>query len=89
MSIIQLDIPDAKVLDLFAGSGALGIESLSRGAQSATFVDASARSLKILRKNLEALDAGNESDVHQMDAIRFVKALPAGAFDIAFADPPY
>lgn len=89
MSIVQTDIPDARVLDLFAGSGALGIEALSRGAARAEFVEVSARSLATLRENLSVLGAGPEAVVHRGDALRFVARLEAGAFDLAFADPPY
>ncbi|HWG52543.1 MAG TPA: 16S rRNA (guanine(966)-N(2))-methyltransferase RsmD [Gemmatimonadaceae bacterium] len=89
MSILQYELPGAHVLDLFAGSGALGLEALSRGAARAEFVDLSRRSLLALRRNIAALDAGDSSVVHQGDAVRFVERLAAGAFDVAFADPPY
>jgi 16S rRNA (guanine966-N2)-methyltransferase len=89
MSIVQLDIPGSRVLDLFAGSGALGLEALSRGAKHADFVELSQRSLTALRKNIETLGAEAGSTVHRADALRFVQALPAGAYDVAFADPPY
>jgi 16S rRNA (guanine966-N2)-methyltransferase len=89
MSIVQLDIPDARVLDLFAGSGALGLEALSRGARSADFVDDSAQSLKILQSNLVALDAGVDAVSHRADAIKFIAKLDASEYDVAFADPPY
>jgi 16S rRNA (guanine966-N2)-methyltransferase len=89
MSIIQLDIPNARVLDLFAGSGALGIEALSRGARSADLVDSSAKSLKTLQANLNALEAGPAAQVHKTDAIKFIVGLAPMAYDIAFADPPY
>jgi 16S rRNA (guanine966-N2)-methyltransferase len=83
------DLEDARVLDLFAGSGALGLEALSRGARSAEFVELSARSLASLRENIVSLDAGTEAIVHRGDAMRFVSKLSAGEFDVAFADPPY
>ena len=89
MSILQNDIPGAKVLDLFAGSGALGLEALSRGAVSVDFVETSASSLRALRSNIEKLGAGDESTVHRADAIKFAGKLGVGDFDIAFADPPY
>ena len=89
MSIIGAEIVDARVLDLFAGSGALGLESLSRGAAVAEFVDVSVRSLKALRENAELLGAGERAVIHRGDAVRFVRGLSAGAFDVAFADPPY
>lgn len=89
MSIVQRRLPGARVLDLFAGSGALGLEALSRGAVSADFVELSARSLRALRENIAALGAGGAAHVHRADALRFVADLPAGAYDVAFADPPY
>jgi 16S rRNA (guanine966-N2)-methyltransferase len=89
MSIVQPRLPDARVLDLFAGSGALGLEALSRGARSAHFVEVSAPSLRALRANIEALGAGPAAVVHRGDALRFARALPEAAYDVAFADPPY
>lgn len=89
MSILQLEIPDARVLDLFAGSGALGIEALSRGARSADFVDLSAKSLKVLQANLMILQAGGDAAIHMADALKFIAGLPPLAYDVAFADPPY
>lgn len=89
MSIVQPWLSGARVLDLFAGSGALGLEALSRGAAVAEFVEASTRHIAVLRGNAEALGAGAAAIVHRGDAIRFVERLPEGAFDVAFADPPY
>ena len=89
MSIVQLSIPGARVLDLFAGSGALGIEALSRGAASAEFVDSDPRSLAVLRSNLTALGATPLARVTRADALEFVDSLLSGAFDVVFADPPY
>ena len=89
LSIVQPSIPGARVLDLFAGSGALGIEALSRGAGSAEFVDSDPRSLAVLRANLSALGATPLATVVRADALEYVDALPAGAFDVVFADPPY
>ncbi|MGE5927189.1 MAG: 16S rRNA (guanine(966)-N(2))-methyltransferase RsmD [Gemmatimonadota bacterium] len=89
MSILADDLPGARVLDLFAGSGALGLEALSRGAASADFVEMHRASLATLVANIEALGAGDRARVHRADAERFIAALPAGAFDVAFADPPY
>jgi 16S rRNA (guanine966-N2)-methyltransferase len=89
MSILQLDLPDARVLDLFAGSGALGIEALSRGASHVDFVELSARSLSALRENLRSVDGEAAATVHRGDALKFAARLAAGDYDIAFADPPY
>ena len=89
MSIVTPLIPEGRVLDLFAGSGALGIEALSRGAVSADFVELAAPSLKVIGENLALLGAGDEAKVHRMDALRFIEGLDAHAYDVAFADPPY
>ena len=89
MSIVHGDLPDARVLDLFAGSGALGLEALSRGAIHADFVELGARSLAALRDNIGSLDAQARATVHRGDAVRFAGQLDADAFDVAFADPPY
>jgi 16S rRNA (guanine966-N2)-methyltransferase len=89
MSILQMDIPGARVLDLYAGSGALGLEALSRGAVSADFVENASRSLAALEANIEALGAGERARVHRTQSLRFVKTLAPDAFDLTFADPPY
>jgi 16S rRNA (guanine966-N2)-methyltransferase len=89
MSILQPDIPGARVVDLFAGSGALGLEALSRGADSATLVEKSARSIRAIANNIETLTAGAAATIKRADAIQFAKGLAAGDFDVAFADPPY
>jgi len=79
----------ARVLDLFAGSGALGLEALSRGAAEATFVDSSSAAVRAVRTNLEALGAGAE--VRREDARAFLRnARAAGRqYDLVFLDPPY
>jgi 16S rRNA (guanine966-N2)-methyltransferase len=89
MSIVQPWLPDARVLDLFAGSGALGIEAVSRGAAHADLVERATPSLRVIEANLLALDAGALVRVHRADAIAFVQGLDAHAYDVAFADPPY
>lgn len=89
MSILQNDIPGARVLDLFAGSGALGLEALSRGAVHADFVELGRRSLAALGENIRTLEAGELTTIHRGDALRFIARLDAGTYDIAFADPPY
>lgn len=89
MSIVNPELPGAKVLDLFAGSGALGLESLSRGAEVAHFVESAARSLATIQDNAKALDAGAKAIIHRADALEFLDALGEETFDVAFADPPY
>lgn len=89
LSIVQPRLPGAAVLDLFAGSGALGLEALSRGASSAVFVEIAPPSLRALGDNIDALGAGDVATVRRADALRFAESLPAHAFDVAFADPPY
>jgi len=89
MSILQLDLPSAKVLDLYAGSGALGLEALSRGAASADFVEKDPRSLRALAANIESLDASAMTTVHRKAALQFAESLGSLEFDVVFADPPY
>lgn len=81
-------VPDARVLDLFAGTGALGIEALSRGAASAVFVESDRRVAECLKGNL--LKCRVEGEVHVMDVEVFLKRyMEAGRYDLIFADPPY
>ena len=89
MSIVGPLLPDARVLDLCAGSGALGIEAVSRGAVSADLVEIAPPSLRAIQRNVELLGAGDAVRVHRQDALRFIEGLEAGAYDVAFADPPY
>lgn len=88
-SILQLSIPGARVLDLFAGSGALGFEALSRGAESADFVENHRTSLEVLRANAASLDVTQRVTIHRSDAMRFAERLQPGQYDVALADPPY
>jgi 16S rRNA (guanine966-N2)-methyltransferase len=89
LSIVQPDLEAARVIDLFAGSGALGLEALSRGAAQVDFVEQGGASLRALSRNIEMLGAGDRARVHRADALRYIMRLDAGAFDVAFADPPY
>src|SRR5688572_31523942 len=75
MSIVQPYLSGAKVLDLFAGSGALGLEALSRGAVSADLVEVSQAGITAIRENAAALDAGDAVRVHRADAMRFIEKL--------------
>ena len=88
LSRVQLAVPDARVLDLFAGSGALGLEALSRGARSVDFVETHPVSLRAIEANARLLGA-TAYETHRVDALRFVAALEREAYDLAFADPPY
>jgi 16S rRNA (guanine966-N2)-methyltransferase len=81
------DVSGAVVLDLYAGSGALGIEALSRGAAAATFVDRDDRALAAVRANLEAF--GAVARVVRSDAIDFLRRDEGAMYDLVFADPPY
>jgi 16S rRNA (guanine966-N2)-methyltransferase len=89
MSIVQPWLAEARVLDLFAGSGALGLEAVSRGAARADLVENAAASLKSIAANVATLDAGDVVRVHRVDALDFARSLEASAYDVAFADPPY
>jgi len=82
-------IGGARVLDLFAGTGALGIEALSRGAAFTLFVDESAEARALLRENVAALGLGGVSRIFRRDATRLGPAHPVEPFTLAFLDPPY
>ena len=87
-SVIQFEIEGARVLDLFAGSGQLGIESLSRGARNSTFVDMSKNSMAVVKANLNHTHLIDDARLVQTDALSFLN-LGADVFDIVFVDPPY
>lgn len=90
-NILSLKLYGARVLDLFAGSGALGLESLSRGAKEATFNDCARDSLAIVKKNLAALKIpvnGEEAKLSNFDYLVCLEQAK-GAFDLIFIDPPY
>ena len=87
-SIIQFQIEGRRVLDLFAGSGQLGIEALSRGAREAVFVDASRESLDTVRQNVESCGFSGEARLVNSDFAAYL-ARNCGTFDLAFLDPPY
>jgi 16S rRNA (guanine966-N2)-methyltransferase len=82
-------ITGARVLDLFAGTGALGLEAMSRGAAFALFVDEGAEARALLRNNVEALGLGGTSRIFRRDATKLGSAHPVEPFSLAFLDPPY
>ena len=88
-SILQRQVAGARTLDLFAGSGALGFEALSRGAVSTEFVEVNRASLAALKENAESLKVEDRVTIHRMDGLRFAERLQPGQYDVAFADPPY
>jgi len=91
MDTLMPRLPDARVLDLFAGAGGVGLEALSRGAAHATFVERDARAVAALRENVETLGVGALTHVRRGDVLRELPALyHAGErFDVVFLDPPY
>jgi len=89
MSIVNPWLPGARVLDVFAGSGALGLEALSRGAEFVDFVEIAPKSLAAIASNADRLSATEQMALHRGDALRFIERLELHAYDIAFADPPY
>ena len=91
-AMLAPEIADADFLDLFAGSGSVGLEALSRGAKKATFVEASVKHIKSLKTNLETILKENitsRSEVVVSDAYRWISRYCGAGFHIAFADPPY
>jgi 16S rRNA (guanine(966)-N(2))-methyltransferase RsmD len=84
----RVNLEGATVLDLFAGSGSLGLEALSRGASHVTFIEKSRPSLEALEKNIRALDCQDRSTVHQADVFWFLRNAHQ-PYDLVFVDPPY
>jgi 16S rRNA (guanine966-N2)-methyltransferase len=89
MKLLADDLEGARVLDLFAGTGALGLEAVSRGAKYVDFVEFRPSSLHALRANIAALRVSEKARVYKKDALPFADALPPERYDLAFADPPY
>ena len=87
-SIIQFDLPGAKVLDLFAGTGQLGIEALSRGAQSAVFIDEQDAACRLVRENLRRTKLEEQARIICADYLSFLSKC-SEKFDFVFLDPPY
>ena len=89
LDMLAAQLPDARVLDLFAGTGALGLEAISRGARSADFVEFRPSSLHALRANVAALRLRDRTRIFKRDALPFAAALAPDSYDLAFVDPPY
>ena len=89
LDLLKPDLADARVLDLFAGTGALGLEAISRGARSADFVEFRPASLHALKANVVALRLRERTRIFKRDALPFAAALAPDSYDLAFADPPY
>ena len=81
-------IDGARCLDLFAGTGALGLEALSRGAATAVFVEKSPKAIEVLRRNINSLEAGGAS-IQATNAVSYLHAAEPGKFDFVFVDPPF
>ncbi len=89
LDLLAADVPSARVLDLFAGTGALGLEAISRGAHRADFVEFRPDSLHALRANVALLRLRERTRIFKRDAVPFAAALAQDSYDLAFADPPY
>jgi 16S rRNA (guanine966-N2)-methyltransferase len=89
LDLLAEDVRGARVLDLFAGTGALGLEALSRGARWADFVETRPTSLFALKSNVTRLHLRDRTRIFKRDALPFAAALGEGAYDVAFVDPPY
>jgi 16S rRNA (guanine966-N2)-methyltransferase len=89
LDLLGVEVRDARVLDLFAGTGALGLEAISRGAKSADFVENRPASLHALKANVVALRLRERTRIFKRDALPFAAALDTDRYDVAFADPPY
>lgn len=88
-SMIQFDLPDSRVLDLFAGSGQLGLEALSRGAEKAHLVDRSAEATAIIKQNAQKTHLWDRCRVVTMDYADYIRGTKGEKFDFIFLDPPY
>ena len=88
-NMIAFDIPECRFLDLFSGSGAMAIESLSRGASEAVLVEKDEKALKCIRQNLEKTRLTEDAKVYACDVNEAIKRLEGKQFDIIFMDPPY
>ena len=86
---IQMEVPDSMFLDLFSGSGAIGIEALSRGAKRAVLVENNKQALDVIKANVHFTKFENEAEIVKSDVISYVSRLPKITFDVIFMDPPY
>jgi len=86
-NIVQFDVEGRRVLDLFAGTGQLGVEALSRGAASAVFVDSAPQAVKLVKQNLEICGFSDRAQVIHADSVGYL--AHSDAFDLVFVDPPY
>ncbi|TFG54402.1 MAG: 16S rRNA (guanine(966)-N(2))-methyltransferase RsmD [Gemmatimonadales bacterium] len=89
MNILGEHLVGATVLDLFAGSGALGLEALSRGAASVTFVECEGAAVRVLRSNIASLGVEERATIHRGDSMSVARRLGPGSYDMVLADPPY
>jgi 16S rRNA (guanine966-N2)-methyltransferase len=89
LDLLDSDLADARVLDLFAGTGALGLEAISRGSARADFVETRPSSLHALRANVALLRVRERTRIFKRDALPFAGALAEDDYDVAFVDPPY
>ena len=88
-NIIQSDIQDAIILDLFAGSGAIGLEAISRGAKKAIFCDKEKSAINIIKKNIEKTHFEEKSEIYNMDYKECIEEIKHKKIDIVYIDPPY
>ena len=86
---LQMDVPESLFLDLFSGSGAIGIEALSRGAKRAVLVENNKQALDIIKQNIHFTKFENEAEIVKSDVISYLSRLGKVNFDIIFIDPPY
>lgn len=88
-NLLMFHIEEARVLDLFSGTGNLGIEALSRGAQHVDCVEKSSSSLKVIKENLKTLKIDDEISLIGSDVLSYIKTFKGQAYDIVFVDPPF
>lgn len=89
VELLSPDLPGARVLELYAGTGAVGLEALSRGAASVDFVENNPAALHALKANVAALRVGGRARIFKRDALRWVHRLGPNSYDLVLADPPY